>query len=120
MNLNEFICNHDTIKGDKNPIFVGVMGPFNGTILFVTDAKLECAGKRLMELIQSDMVRYMTAKAASVILTDYKEFQQKAQSTPVWKPTGFEKQIIQSQDNDRQEQEPQGKRKRQRLLTTNQ
>jgi hypothetical protein len=112
MNLNEFICNHYTIKGDENLIFVGVMGPFNGTRLFITPEKLECAGKRWMEIIQSDMLRYMTAKAASAILTDYKEFQQKAQLTPVWKPTWFEKQIILSQDKDEQEQEPQGRRKK--------
>jgi hypothetical protein len=82
----------------------------NGTRFFVTPIKLECAGKRLMEQIRLDMLQYMTVEAANAILVDYKEYQQKAQTTPVWKPTWFEKQIITTQNTE--DQELQGKRKK--------
>jgi hypothetical protein len=65
-----------------------------------------------MEHIRSDMLRYMTVEAANAILIDYKDHQQRAQSTPVWKPSWFEKQIIATQNKEEQEQEPQGKRKK--------
>jgi hypothetical protein len=47
--LNNFICNHYTIEGQENPIFVGIMGPYLGIRLFISPASMESAGERLIE-----------------------------------------------------------------------
>jgi hypothetical protein len=89
--LNEFICKHYTIEGEENPIFESVMGPYLGTRLFISKAKLESTGKRLAEHIRSDMLQFMTKEVGQAILEDYKEFLNKARTSPAWKPTWFER-----------------------------
>jgi hypothetical protein len=118
---NEFICTNYTIEGPENPIFVSVMGPFLGTRLFISPAKLECAGKRLVEHLRSDMMRFMTEDTAKAILVDYQEYGNKARATAPWAATWFEKQIITTQNKEdlEHQEEPQGKRKK-TVTTTNQ
>jgi hypothetical protein len=70
--LNEFLCTQYIIENEDNPVFVSVMGPFMGRRLFLTTTNLESAGKRLLEYIKSDMLRYMTAEVGTQILPDYK------------------------------------------------
>jgi hypothetical protein len=101
-NLNEFMCTNYTIEGAENPIFLAVMGPFLGTRLFLTSAKLESDGKRLTEQLHTDMTRFMTAEAGKSILIDYDKAAKNAKSTPPWAPTWFEKQIIKTQQSEAQ------------------
>jgi hypothetical protein len=102
---NEFICTQYTIEAPENPIFVSAMGPFLGTRLFLSSTKLECAGKRLVEHLRSDMLRFMTADAAKAILVEHQENVNKARTTAPWAATWFEKQTIITQKNEEQEQQ---------------
>jgi hypothetical protein len=110
--LNEFLCSHYIIEDNENPVFLAAMGPFLGRRLFLTTSKLESAGKRLLDYVKSDMLRYMTTEAGRNILPDYNEHARKAPTT-VWKPTWFEKQIVaRAKQAETTEEKPQGKRKK--------
>jgi hypothetical protein len=80
----------------------------------VTTANLESAGKQVVELLRSDILRYMTTEAAQMILEDFKEHLNQSRVSPAWSPNWFEKQIVKAQrleENEKQE-EPQVKRKK--------
>jgi hypothetical protein len=85
------------------------MGSFLGRRMFLTTMKLESVGKKLLEYIKLDMLRYMTTEVRRAALLDYNE---QAKKTATWKPTWFEKQIILLQQIETKEEEPQGKRKK--------
>jgi hypothetical protein len=117
LTLNEFLCTHYNIENNDNPVFLSVMGPYLGCRLFLTTTKLETAGKRLLETLKSDILRYMTSEAGKSILPDYKEHKQKS-GTNIWKPNWFENKIIIAQQEEAKQEEPQVKRKKTQLETS--
>jgi hypothetical protein len=88
--FNEFMMQHYVIKNQDHPIFVTAMGPFLGMRLFITSAKLESAGKRLLEQFLHDTLRYMTSDAARKIFQNHAELERKARTNPQWAATWFE------------------------------
>jgi hypothetical protein len=98
--FNEFMMQNYVIKSQEHPIFVGVMGPFIGMRFFVTTAKLESAGKRLLDQFLHDTLRYMAPVTARKIFLNYGKLERKVKTNPNWSPTWFERQIIKSNDNE--------------------
>jgi hypothetical protein len=79
------------------------MGPFLGMRFFIISATKWSAGKRLVEQLQYDMLRFMSTEAARAILADYKSMATRAIVSPFWALTWYEVQIVvipqQEQDN---------------------
>jgi hypothetical protein len=107
------MMHHYCIEMQEHPIFIAVMGPFLGTRLLIATAKLESAGKRLVEQFLHDTLWYMTPETARLIFPNYGELQRKGKTTQPWAPTWFERQIVQSENQeDKPQQESQGKQKK--------
>jgi hypothetical protein len=113
LTLNEFLVKHYVI-GESGPIFHEAMGPFLGTRFFIVSATKWSAGKRLLEQIQYDMLRFMSPEAARAILADYRNMTTKAIVSPFWTPTWYEEQIvvIPQQDMEREPESTPTKRKK--------
>jgi hypothetical protein len=71
LTLNEFLVKHYTI-GDSGRIFLEAMGPFLGMRFFIVSATKWSDGKRLVEQLQHDILRYMSPEAGQAILADYR------------------------------------------------
>jgi hypothetical protein len=69
LTLNEFLAKHYVIE-DAGPIFLKVTGPFLGMRQFIVAATRWSAGRRLIDELQHDMLRFMSPEAAKSILED--------------------------------------------------
>jgi uncharacterized lipoprotein YehR (DUF1307 family) len=111
MTLNEFLATHYRI-GELGPVLQEVMGPFLGMRLFIVTTKRWSARKRLLRQVKHDIVRYMTQEAGQMILEDYRELRQQAMTSVPWAPTWFESSVPTINEEEQDEKEPTGKRKK--------
>jgi hypothetical protein len=120
LTLNEFLVKHYVI-GDSGPIFLEAMGPFLGMRFFIVSATKWSAGKRLVEQLQHDMLRFMSPEAGLAILADYQNMATKAIASPYWSLTWYEEQIvvIPEQEQDKEAEPAPTKRKKTPQATNN-
>jgi hypothetical protein len=120
LTLNEFLVKHYVI-GNSGSIFLEVMGPFLGMRFFIVSATKWSAGKRLVEQLQHDMLRFMSPEAGLAILADYQTMATKAIVSPYWSPTWYEEQIvvIPEHEQDKEAEQTPTKRKKTPQATNN-
>jgi hypothetical protein len=114
--MSEFLVTN-YLLGDSIPIFWVVMGPYLGKRLFILPAKWASARSRLLDMLHTDILRFMTQEAGAAILQDYPEVVRKSNATKPWSPTWFEKQILTIKQEENTEIPPMGKRKKMATTT---
>jgi hypothetical protein len=110
--INEFLATHYSIDPTGKPLFNAVMGPYNGTRLFIIKDKTASAGKRLLEHIHYDMIRFMSQAAGQSVIADFSNMQRKSSSKTSWAPTWFERQMALPASEDFTDNQYTGKRKK--------
>jgi hypothetical protein len=112
--VNEFLVNHYSIDPASKPLFNAVMGPFNGVRLFIVKTKLASAGRRLLEHIHYDMLRFMTPASGAAVISEseYQPMTEKESTKLPWSPTWYEQQIVANHMETATENPSSGKRKK--------
>jgi hypothetical protein len=94
MMLNAFVMKHYTIGTPPCQIISQVMGPIQGTRLFIVPASLDKVAKDLLESLQHDMLSYLSEEAGRLVIPNYDEKVLNAADNPIWEPNWFEEHII--------------------------
>jgi hypothetical protein len=111
--INEFLVTHYSIDPAGKPLFNAVMGPYNGTRLFITQDRMASAGKQLLDHIHYDMLCFMSNAAVQAVIADFDNMQTTSSMKSSWSPMWLERQMALPTTEDATESQNTGKRKKQ-------
>jgi hypothetical protein len=105
------LVTHYSIDPASKSLFNAVMGPIKGVRLFIIRDKFASVGKRLLEHIHYDILRFMSQETGEAVISRYHEMVHRATISRPWQPTWYERQLTSTKD-EQEESEPTGKRKK--------